>query len=192
MEDAMNTDLPKMSFKEKAQQHDPIKVFQINDNTMMAIYKGSLSPFDILIKYRQKLKNGKWSRIRTPKHIHWTVDILMKMQTYKELTQEFLDFFIDVWNKTTPIKSEQERQSIEPNALLNISKEETERFQDLGKKGEYSIRFLILLAKLLMLQEKTNRADAYMFKRVLEGLKSGEDLFHVISTATLGAGRGRK
>ena len=50
--------------------------------------------------------------------------------------------------------------------------------------------FLILLAKLLMLQEKTNRPDAYMFKRVLDGLKRGEDLFKVLSTATLAAGRG--
>ena len=50
--------------------------------------------------------------------------------------------------------------------------------------------FLILLAKLFMLQEKTNRPDAYMFKRVLDGLKRGEDLFKVLSTATLAAGRG--
>lgn len=181
-----------MSFKKKGIEQIPLKVFQVNDNTIIAIYKGALSPFDILIRYRQKLKNAKWSNIRTPKHIHWTVDILMKMQTFKELTQEFLDFFINIWNKTVPIKSEQERQSLDLKSLLNISKKEIERFRELSKKGEYSVNFLILLAKLLMLQEKTNRPDAYMFKRVLDGLKSGEDLFHVLSTATLAAGRGRR
>lgn len=187
----MGIELPKMSFKKKGIKQNPIKVFQVNDNTIIAVYKGSLSPFDILIKYKQKLKNGKWSRIRTPKHIHWTVDILMKMQTFKDLTQQFLDFFIDIWNKTTPIKSEQERQSLDLQSFLNLSKKEIERFQELSKKGEYSVRFLILLAKLLMLQEKTNRPDAYMFKRVLDGLKKGEDLFRVLSTATLAAGRNR-
>lgn len=180
------SDLPKMSFRKKGFEHIPIKVFQVNDNTILAVYKGSLSPFDILIKYRQKLKSGKWSHIRTPKHIHWTVDILMKMQTFKELTEEFLNFFIDIWNKTVPIKNEQERQSLDLKAFLNISQKEIERFKELSRKGEYSVKFLILLAKLLMLQEKTNRADAYMFKRVLDGLKDSEDLFHVLSTATLG------
>jgi len=185
----MSIDLPKMTFRKEGIEQNPIKKFQVNDNTIIAVYKGSLSPFDILIKYRQKLRNGRWSRIRTPKHIHWTVDILMKGQTFEGLTQEFLGFFIDIWDKTTPMKSEQERQSLDLKNLLDISKEEIERFKELSKKGEYSVKFLILLAKLLMLQEKTNRPDAYMFKRVLDGLKKGEDLFHVLSTATLRAGR---
>lgn len=188
----MDISLPKMSFKKKGVEHNPIKVLQVNDNIIMAIYKGALSPFDILIKYRQKLKTGKWSNIRTPKHIHWTVDILMKMQSYKGLTEEFLDFFIDIWNKTTPLKSERERQSLDLKSLLDISKAEIERFKELSKKGEYSVKFLVLLAKLLMLQEKTNRPDAYMFKRVLDGLKRGEDLFRVLSTATLADGKGKR
>jgi hypothetical protein len=187
----MDKILPKMSFKKNKIERIPIKIFQVNDSTVIAIYKGALSPFDILIKYRQKSRDGKWSNIRTPKHIHWTVDILMKMQSYKKLTQEFLDFFIDIWNKTRPIKSEKERQSLDLEELLNINKKEIEKFKELSKKGEYSVKFLILLAKLLMLQEKTNRADAYMFKRVLDGLREGRDLFRVLSTASLVAGRKR-
>ena len=187
----MSNDIPSMKYSRRSVEHSPIKTFKVNENTIIAIYEGSLSEFDILIRYRQMLKNGKWSNIRTPKHIHWTVDILMKMQTYKDLTVEFLDFFIDIWNNTKPLKSEEERQSLDLEGLLNFSKEELEKFKDLSKKGEYSVRFLILLAKLLMLQEKTNREDAYMFKKVLDGLKSGEDLFRILSTATLGASRRR-
>ena len=185
----MNHDLPNMIFRREGVAHNPIKSFKVNDNIIIAVYEGSLSPFDILIKYRQKLNNGRWSRIRTPKHIHWTVDVLMKMQGFKGLTQEFIDFFIDIWNQTKPIKSEQERQSLDLKGLLVMSEVELERFRELSKKGEYSVNFLILLAKLLMLQEKTNRHDAYMFKKVLDGLRSGEDLFSVISAATLRANR---
>ena len=187
----MSVDIPKMIDRRNKVEPHPLRVFQVNDHTIIAVYKGSLSPFDILIKYRQKLENGKWSRIRTPKHIHWTVDILMKMQEYKELTQEFIGFFIDIWNTTNPIQSEQERQSLDLKALLDISKEEIERFKELSKKGEYSVKFLILLAKLLMLQEKTNRADAYMFRKVLDGLKMGKELFSVLSAATLRSGRAK-
>ena len=46
------------------------------------VFQGSLSQFDIVIKYR---KDGK--RIRTPKHIHWVVDVLMKMQGNDTLTK---------------------------------------------------------------------------------------------------------
>ena len=176
----------KMSFNKKGQHHDPIKTFRVNYSTIIAVYKGSLSPLDILIKYKQKLKTGKWSSLRTPKHIHWTVDILMKMQTYKDLTNDFLEFFIDIWNNTMPLQNEEQRQSLDLGAMLSMSKSEIEKFQELSKKGEYSVRFLILLAKLLMLQEKTNRPDAYMFKRVLDGLREGKDLFRVLATASFG------
>ena len=181
-----NPEQIKMSFNKKGQLHEPIKTFKVNDSTIIAVYKGSLSPLDILIKYKQKLKTGKWSSLRTPKHIHWTVDILMKMQTYKDLTKEFLEFFINIWNNTVPLRDEKQRQSLDLETMLTMNKAEIEKFQELSKKGEYSVRFLILLAKLLMLQEKTNRPDAYMFKRVLDGLKEGKDLFRILATASLG------
>jgi len=177
--------ISKMNFKGRT----PIKVFQVNDSVIVAVYKGKLSKLDILIAYRQKLKSGKWSRVRTPKHIHWTVDILLKMQNYKQLTCKFVDSFIDIWNNTKPMKSEKERKSLNLCELLNLSKKEIKKFAQLSKKGEYSVKFLILFAKLLMLQEKTNRPDAYMFKKVLDGLKEGKDLFGLLSTATM---RGRR
>lgn len=44
------------------------------------VFQGTLSQFDIVIKYKKDRK-----RIRTPKHIHWVVDILMKMQENERL-----------------------------------------------------------------------------------------------------------
>jgi len=173
----------------KSKGQDPIKYFQVNDSTILAIYPGSLSKLDILIKYRQKNKTtGKWSNIRTPKHIHWVVDILLKMQSYRQLTRKFIDYFISIWVKTKPLKTVSERQALDLQYILQLSKQEIRRFRVLSKHGEYSICFLILLAKLLMLQEKTNYPGAYMFKRVLDGLKSNKDLFSLLATATM---RGR-
>ena len=59
---------------------NPLAVFPVNGTYILAVYKGSLSEYDLLIKYRQ-LEDGRWSRIRTPKHIHWAVDILIKQHT---------------------------------------------------------------------------------------------------------------
>jgi hypothetical protein len=182
----MSDDMPSMIFRKKNKEIQPIKVFPVNGIMVLAIYKGTLSPFDILLKYRQKNANNKWSRIRTPKHIHWAVDVLLKMQQYKSLTKEFLDFMIDAWKRTKPIESEKKRQSLNLDELLQVSTDELKKFEQLSKAGEYSIRFLILLAKLLMLQEKTNRHDAYMFRKLLESLKQNNDLFQIISSASFG------
>ena len=181
--------IPSMEFNKKGAHHIPIKTFQVNYSTILAVHKGSISPLDILIKYRQKLRDGRWSNIRTPKHIHWVVDILMKMQSYKELTEEFIDFFINVWHETAPLSSDRKRNALDLGAILRLSEKEITKFSQLSHKGEYSVKFLILLAKLLMIQEKTNRVDAYMFKRVLDGLKEGKDLFRILATASFG-GRG--
>jgi hypothetical protein len=35
-----------------------------------------------------------------------------------------------------------------------------------------------------MAQEKTNMPDAYMFRKLLEALKRGDDIFSIVSLAT--------
>lgn len=173
-----------MSFKKKGQKATPLFVSKVNEKFIIAVYQGSISKYDILIKYRQKNKKG-WSNIRTPKHIHWAVDILIKMHAEPQKTKEFLDFLLKVWDEIEPIKSEEQRRKIlNIEHLLKINQDEFKKYEDLGQKGEYSIRFLILLARLLMLQEKTNLETAYMFKKLLEALKAGEDIFKIVSIAT--------
>ena len=55
--------------------------------------------------------------------------------------------------------------------------------------GEYPIDFVLILLLLLMIQEKTNRTDAYMFKQILdELLNDNMDIFSIVSTSTF---RGR-
>ena len=158
--------------------------FPVNDHFQIGIYQGTLSQFDMLVRYKQ-LINGEWTRARTPKHIHWAVDILIKQHENPEATNRFLDFLLHYWNSETPLLSENERSELlEANKLLDEVNNEAVLYQDLAGHGEYSIKFLILLAKLLMIQEKTNYHEAYMFKNLLEQLKAHKDLYKIISTAT--------
>ncbi len=173
-----------MSFFVKRQKIQPLSVLQVNNDYIVAIYKGQKSDADILIKYRQKLKTGKWSRIRTPKHIHWTVDILIKMFQNKELTEQFINELLKIWKSIKPVSSE-EREHLDLKELLNYDTETLEKFKELSKYGEYSIKFLLLLAKLLMIQEKTNYPEGKLFQTLLRKLKKGEDIFTILQTATL-------
>jgi hypothetical protein len=173
-----------MSFNKNGGRFVPLYATEVNGSFIIAVYKGSFSKYDILIKYRQK-NEDKWSRIRTPKHIHWTVDILIKMHFEDKKTKEFLDFLIQVWKNTKPFKTKQDRINfLNPDNLLEVNQKEILHYEKLNNKGEYNIKFLILLAKLLMAQEKTNLEEAYMFKKLLVALKSGGDIFKIVSIAT--------
>lgn len=171
-----------MTFKKDGKSVPPIDVFLINDSYVLGVYPGKLSKFDILIKYRQKFK-GEWSNRRTPKHIHWTVDILTKQQANKRITNEFLRSLLRYWERTQPIKAKKAYKTLSISNLLKQSHTMIKKYKALNT-GEYSIKFLVLLAKLLIVQEKTNRRDAYMFKNLLNKLLKGEDIFSIVYTAT--------
>lgn len=166
----------------------PLAVFPVNGKYVLAVYKGTLSEFDLLLKYRQKDEKRKtgWSTIRTPKHIHWAVDVLLKMQSNENETKEFLDFLIKAWDEQIkPLRTEEERTVLlNVDTLLNEVNKEALNYESLAGKGEYSIRFLILIARLLMIQEKTNMESAFMFKNLLDSLKAGKDIFKIVSIAT--------
>lgn len=68
------------------------------DDYIIYVFQGSLSKYDIIIKYR---KDGK--RIRTPKHIHWAVDVLMKMQGNDALTRKYLEVIQKCWETCAPL-----------------------------------------------------------------------------------------
>ncbi|SJZ43695.1 hypothetical protein [Treponema porcinum] len=158
--------------------------FPVNDHFQIGVYQGTLSDFDMIVRYKQLL-DGKWTRARTPKHIHWAVDILIKQHENPEATNRFLDFLLKHWNSVTPLLSEAERKNaLDTKTLLDQVNKEALNYPELAEKGEYTIKFLILLAKLLMLQEKTNYPDAYMFKTLLEQLRAHKDIYKIVSTAT--------
>lgn len=158
--------------------------FEFGDYVIF-VFQGDLSQFDILIKYE---KDGK--RIRTPKHIHWVVDILMKMQGNEDLTKEYLLEIRNCWNQCTPLSNNDfdTLKLLIENGENNI---EIARYFVLNKFGEYNVEFLYVLLELLAVQEKTNYADAYMFRNIIEQLlKADRDLFKIISTAGFGGRRG--
>ncbi len=176
-----NNELPSMETRGK----ELLAVIPVNGTYLLGVYKGTLSEFDILLKYRQKVGDG-WSRIRTPKHIHWAVDVLIKHYSEPLETDQLLTHMLEIWDNTHPIKSKEER-----DALLNTEKllpevdKEALKYPMLAGKGEFSVKFLILIAKLLMVQELTNRNDAFMFKRLLVQLKEHNDIFKIVATATM-------
>lgn len=149
------------------------------------VFQGTLSQFDIVIKYK---KDG--TRIRTPKHIHWVVDILMKMQGNEALAKRYLRAVQNCWNACVPLTN---NDYATLKALIENGENDIdiEQYFALNAFGEYDVEFLYVLMELLAVQEKTNRADAYMFGKIIEELlEADRDIFKIISTAGFGGRRG--
>jgi hypothetical protein len=63
--------------------------------------------------------------------------------------------------------------------------EDIKTFEELNNNWYYYVDFLIFSWYLLLLQEKTNRSDAYMFQRMFSALwKEYSDLYKIITDAT--------
>ena len=167
---------------------DPLISIEINDTYILGVYQGNLSKFDLLLRYRQKdnSTSSGWSRIRTPKHIHWAVDAILKMNHNNAETKKFLNFLIYQWdNNIKPLKSDNERNTLlDVELLKNEANREAAKYPKLANTGEYSIKFLYLIAKLLMIQEKTNLSSAYMFKNLLKALEEHKDIYKIVALAT--------
>lgn len=179
----MTPEMPK-TIKLNGKEQPLLLQFPVNDHFMIGIYQGSISKFDMIIKYKQ-LIDDRWTKTRTPKHIHWAVDILIKQHENPDTTNSLIQFLLEYWEKVQPITNENERKKLLNVEILKSEvNKEAANYDSLAESGEYSVKFLLLLAKLLMFQEKTNLNDAYMFKKLLEQLKDSPDIFSVVSTAT--------
>src|SRR5699024_5912687 len=106
------------------------------------VFQGILSQFDIVIKYK---KDG--TRIRTTKHIHCVVDILMKMQGNEALAKRYLQAIQNCWNTCVPLTNND-------YATLNVLIEngetdiDIEQYFALNTYGEYDVEFLYVLMEL--------------------------------------------
>lgn len=148
------------------------------DNYILFVFQGDISQFDILSKYKKDNL-----RIRTPKHIHWAVDMLIKMQCEKRLSKNFLIEVKKIWDNCSPL------QNNDYATLKNLVERSNRQikidsYKKLDSYGEYPVDFLFVLMLLLSTQEKTNRPDAYMFGNIIdELLESDYDIFKIVSTA---------
>ena len=168
---------------------DLLQLYKLGDEFVVAVFQGKISMNDMIVKFRQYDKmEAKWSRFRQPKHIHWTVDVLIKQEHNKDTVNHFLVNLLNDWENKNIIphlmSAEERNNFLKPENLLRYVYIEAEQYSDNKLKGEYPISFLIIISRILMVQERTNREDAYMFKGLLESLREHKDLYTVISKAT--------
>ena len=157
------------------------------DKLSLFVFPGRISQNDIWIKYIDAKSSP---RLRTPKHIHWVLDILVKREHNQKLVNNFLNEMLSRWNSIEPLP-DRKYNTIVNNLLLSRDNSFVSQFNELNKFGFWNMEFITHLIELLMLQEKTNNPNAYMFAKVVKSILEERDPYTIVSDATMGGGRRR-
>ncbi|MCX9081711.1 MAG: hypothetical protein OIN83_05900 [Candidatus Methanoperedens sp.] len=170
-----------MKFTRDGKEHIAIKKICLNDDTVIGVFEGSRGAnpdHDILIKYQE---NGK--RLRTPKHIHWVIDLLIKKEHNRDLTLEFMKYLRSMYDKVEPFKSKEDRKKC---TLSQTTHEKLKPFQELNKFGEYKVDFIGNLIELMIKMEKNTPPEkpARVFKELMDAMIAEKEIFVIVSKAT--------
>lgn len=169
----------------KNRKNEDMSIIDIKlTNYIISVYQGSKGEHpenDIKIVYYE---NSKSRQGRTPKHIHWAVDLLIKKQFEQQLTNSFIKEIKKDWNNCQILENNnfETLKNIIESYLIKI---DLKKYIKLNNYGEYDVEFLLVVLVLMMYEEKTNSHKAHMFNDVLEALlKDQLDIFSIISSAT--------
>lgn len=170
-----------MRFRREGKEYNSIKEIKLADGTIIGVFEGSRGAnpdHDILIKYQEENK-----RLRTPKHIHWVIDLLIKKEHNRELTLKFMEYLRDMYDKVEAFTSKEDRAKCE---LKETTSEKLKEFEELNKYGEYKVEFIGHLIELMIKMEKNTPPEkpARVFRELMEAMIDEKEIFVVVSKAT--------
>ncbi len=160
---------------------------KISDTLFLCITKWNLSEFDVKVNYKD-LKDSEYRK--TPKHIHWIFDIMIKKEHKKDEIKDFVTFLLEKWQNLAPDFCSKELKKLHKwnKSLMDLFteiKNDLNIFEKLDHYWYFPKDFLGLFWYLMILQEKNNNSNAYMFKNMLEWVINDEyNPYKIISIAT--------
>lgn len=163
-----------------------LALYPISSQLVIGVYQGTLSQCDLIVKYwKYDSTNNVWQYPCQPKHIHWVADMLIK----SEFTPHDVNLLIQnlqyEWdNNVQGLSTIQDRTIfLDTKNMFRYMYIELSKYPNIQNRGEYPLDFIIILARLLMVQERTNNPQAYFFRKVLDYLGQN-DFYRTINQAT--------
>lgn len=163
--------------KNEDRRSHPLNTWEMSDGTVIAIYQGSRGgrpDLDFIVKHRHPT-----TRLRTPSHTHWVIDLVIKGEVNTTTTLEFVNELINIYDETQPFETVTERDNYElihRNTLVD-------RFSELDTVGALSVEMLVTLVELFSKCEKRSEG-AFMFRNMLvlckQYLEGEKDYYQLI------------
>lgn len=157
--------------------------YVLKDKMLIGLFQGSRGnrpDMDFIIKF---LESGAKNRLRTPKHIHWVVDLIIKKQSHPVEVKNFIQKYLIWYDNIKPFQTIKERNTYKPFTPTIIENS----FQKLDVKDTYSLEYLAHIIELFIKCEK-KMEGAFMFKGILQIMldycDGKKDYFQVLSHAS--------
>ncbi|MFC1785629.1 hypothetical protein ACFL0J_08415 [Candidatus Neomarinimicrobiota bacterium] len=157
--------------------------YVLKDGMLIGMFqgnRGSRPDLDFIIKF---LEPGIKNRLRTPKHIHWVVDLIIKKQSHINEVRAFVHKYLTWYDDMQPFQSIQERNNYIPFTPQIIESS----LIKLNVVGTYSSEYLAHIIELFIRCEKTLEG-AFMFKGLLQLMidycDGKKDYFQVLNHAS--------
>ncbi len=162
------------------------KHFTLEDGFIVGLFQGNRGDrpdLDFIIKF---LQPGEKRKLRTPDHIHWVVDLLLKMEKHKKEVCEIIHYYNDFYNNAKPFQSIKERNNYEPFTPGLLKK----KYPQLKHEGTYSLEYVAYLIELFTICEKITPRDKKMFHGLLKSLaeycEGKKDFYQVMNASKPG------
>jgi len=163
--------------------------FKMKDGFIVGMFQGSRGDnpkIDFIIKF---LEPGKKKRLRTPEHMHWVVDLLLKREKHERDVGEFVKYFLKFYYKAPVFKSVAARRRYKLKSPSYVRK----NFKTLIHNGTYSVEYLSHIIELFTLCEKVSPRENKMFEKALKFLneycEGKRDFYSVMNATKPGYGR---
>ncbi len=168
----------------RGQNKNSILTFSdLSDNNIVAIFQGTRGErpdLDFVVKI---LMPGVETRPTTPSHAHIATDLFIKATMFPDEISEFIDYYIDFYNKCKPFDSIEERANYIPQSIGYVK----EHFLNVKVPKTLAIETVGLIIELFCLCEKRT-TDAHQFQIFLNRMKKyalGEmDYIRIINLVT--------
>jgi hypothetical protein len=177
-----------LRYRSKGKLHESFQVFHLSDGTLIGLFQGERGDrpdLDFVVKF---LSPGPRKRLRTPKNLHWVVDILMIGQSDRRGGLALTEALLECYEGAKAFTNVKQRNKFQPE----MSREIGRKFSRLDDEGAVSVEFVALIVELFSICEKASPRNKEMFYDLLLTLrgyfKGQKDYYQVLNATSAGFG----
>jgi hypothetical protein len=153
------------TLKQLRPKRDAIHTYVTEDNIVVAMFQGSRGAHPDLDFVVKVLKPGNEERPFAPKHHYWVVDLMLKIESYKDEVREIVQFYVDFYSYVKPFDTVDERANYRLETVQPILK----KYKHIDQENTLSLEYVAIVVELFCICEKRNEG-AYMFRDILDNL----------------------
>jgi hypothetical protein len=175
-----------LSYRSDGKNHESISVFTTSDGTLIGIFqgeKGDNPDLDFIVKF---LSPGRRHRLRTPKNVHWVVDLLIRGNRDRKEAAALVDALINCYENAEPFGTEAARAGYAPEEARKIA----QKFSHLKDDGLLPVEFVSMVIELFSVCEKASPREKKMFRELLGTVKGyfegTKDYYQVLNASVPG------